>query len=160
MTVTAEMIDEFADITGDRFEIHMSGKAARRHGPDARVAHGPLVLSLIDGLRTGRLRSFAPGLRPAGAGASIGPSSPVTGLQRRSRFRQSRRRERKTRPSWCPTSMSPVNAARMRIRAQTGCWSVAERRQVSKSRTSTPSAPPSSSATIRAPMPWCSSSAR
>ncbi len=51
MTVTAEMIDAFADMTGDRFEIHMSGEAARRHGFDARVAHGLLVLSLIDGLK-------------------------------------------------------------------------------------------------------------
>ena len=51
MTVTVEMIDAFADMTGDRFEIHMSDKAARRHGFDARVAHGLLVLSLIDGLK-------------------------------------------------------------------------------------------------------------
>lgn len=51
MTVTAEMIDAFADMTGDRFEIHMSDAAARRHGFDARVAHGLLVLSLIDGLK-------------------------------------------------------------------------------------------------------------
>ena len=52
MTVTAEMIDAFADMTGDRFEIHMSDEAARRHGFDARVAHGPFVLSLIDGLKS------------------------------------------------------------------------------------------------------------
>ena len=51
MTVTAEMIDAFADMTGDRFEIHMSDAAARRHGFGARVAHGLLVLSLIDGLK-------------------------------------------------------------------------------------------------------------
>ncbi|MYF88176.1 MAG: MaoC family dehydratase [Boseongicola sp. SB0676_bin_33] len=51
MTVTAEMIDAFAGMTGDRFEIHMTNEAARRHGFDARVAHGLLVLSLIDGLK-------------------------------------------------------------------------------------------------------------
>ena len=45
------MIDAFADLTGDRFEIHMSDAAARRHGFEARVAHGLLVLSLIDGLK-------------------------------------------------------------------------------------------------------------
>lgn len=51
VTVTAGMIDAFAELTRDRFEIHMSNDAARRHGFDARVAHGLLVLSLIDGLK-------------------------------------------------------------------------------------------------------------
>ena len=49
--VTAEMIDAFAELTGDRFEIHMDDAAARRHGFGARVAHGLLVLSLVDGLK-------------------------------------------------------------------------------------------------------------
>ena len=51
MTVTGELIDAFASMTGGGLEIHMSDRAARRHGFDARVAHGPLVLSLIDGLK-------------------------------------------------------------------------------------------------------------
>lgn len=50
-TVGVEMIDAFADLTGDRFEIHMDDAAARRHGFSARVAHGLLVLSLVDGLK-------------------------------------------------------------------------------------------------------------
>lgn len=49
--VTTAMIDGFADLTGDRFEIHMSDAAAARHGFGARVAHGLLVLSVIDGLK-------------------------------------------------------------------------------------------------------------
>ncbi len=49
--VTAEMIDAFAALTGDRFEIHTSDAAARRHGFAGRVAHGLLVLSLVDGLK-------------------------------------------------------------------------------------------------------------
>ena len=49
--VTADAIDRFADLTGDHFEIHMSDEAAARHGFDGRVAHGLLVLSLIDGLK-------------------------------------------------------------------------------------------------------------
>ncbi len=49
--VTAAQIDAFAELTGDRFEIHMSDEAAARHGFQARVAHGLLVLSLIDGLK-------------------------------------------------------------------------------------------------------------
>ncbi|SNT20794.1 MaoC family dehydratase [Antarctobacter heliothermus] len=49
--VTVEMIDEFAALTGDHFEIHMDAAAARSHGFADRVAHGLLVLSLIDGLK-------------------------------------------------------------------------------------------------------------
>jgi 3-hydroxybutyryl-CoA dehydratase len=50
-TVSDDMIDQFAALTGDRFEIHMSVEGAARHGFPARVAHGLLVLSLIDGLK-------------------------------------------------------------------------------------------------------------
>ena len=49
--VTADAIDTFAELTGDRFEIHMDDDAARRHGFSGRVAHGLLVLSLVDGLK-------------------------------------------------------------------------------------------------------------
>ncbi|MGV8987207.1 MAG: MaoC family dehydratase [Cypionkella sp.] len=51
LTVTPAMIDAFCDLTGDRFEIHLSDAAAQRHGFAARVAHGLLVLSLLDGLK-------------------------------------------------------------------------------------------------------------
>ncbi|MDJ0641141.1 MAG: MaoC family dehydratase [Paracoccaceae bacterium] len=51
VTVTAERILQFAELTGDRFEIHMSDAAAQQHGFDRQVAHGLLVLSLIDGLK-------------------------------------------------------------------------------------------------------------
>lgn len=49
--VSAEVIDNFSGLTGDRFDIHMSDRAARELGFSARVAHGLLVLSLIDGLK-------------------------------------------------------------------------------------------------------------
>ncbi len=49
--VSTALIDAFAEMTGDRFEIHMDKKAAQRHGFAARVAHGLLVLSLVDGLK-------------------------------------------------------------------------------------------------------------
>ncbi len=49
--VTVEMIDAFAELTGDRFGIHMSEAEAERHGFPGRVAHGLLVLSLVDGLK-------------------------------------------------------------------------------------------------------------
>ena len=49
--VDEALIDAFAEMTGDRFEIHMSDEAAQRHGFSGRVAHGLLVLSLVDGLK-------------------------------------------------------------------------------------------------------------
>lgn len=46
-TITAEMIDTFADITGDRNPIHMDDAAARANGFDGRIAHGALSASFI-----------------------------------------------------------------------------------------------------------------
>ena len=51
LLVSADMVDRFADLTGDRFAIHMEDAAARALGFPRRVAHGLLVLSLIDGLK-------------------------------------------------------------------------------------------------------------
>ncbi|MCX7889125.1 MAG: MaoC family dehydratase [Rhodobacteraceae bacterium] len=49
--VPAALVDAFAALTGDRFAIHMSDAAARDAGFGGRVAHGLLVLALIDGLK-------------------------------------------------------------------------------------------------------------
>jgi acyl dehydratase len=51
VTVTAETIDRFAELSGDRFALHMDDAAARALGFPARVAHGLLVVALIDGLK-------------------------------------------------------------------------------------------------------------
>ncbi len=51
VTVSAERILSFADLSGERFEIHLSDAAAQRHGFSRQVAHGLLVLSLVDGLK-------------------------------------------------------------------------------------------------------------
>ena len=56
--VTAGLIDAFAEMSGDRFEIHVSAEAARRHGFDDRVAHGLLVLSRVDGRKNGAPAQF------------------------------------------------------------------------------------------------------
>lgn len=56
--VTLEVIDTFADLTGDRFAIHMDEDAARAMGFRDRVAHGLLVLSLIDGLKNQAAAQF------------------------------------------------------------------------------------------------------
>lgn len=60
--VTPEAIDQFAALTGDRFDIHLSDAGARTHGFPARVAHGLLILALVEGLKssaTARLNTFA-----------------------------------------------------------------------------------------------------
>lgn len=49
--ITSDEIEAFAELTGDRFEIHMSDAGARAHGFPRRVAHGLLVLSRIDGMK-------------------------------------------------------------------------------------------------------------
>lgn len=46
-TVTPEMIDTFADITGDHNPIHMDDAAAKRAGFEGRIAHGALSASFI-----------------------------------------------------------------------------------------------------------------
>lgn len=58
-TLEARHIDSFAELTGDRFEIHMSEAGAAKHGLPNRVAHGLLVLSLIDGLKNQAPAQFA-----------------------------------------------------------------------------------------------------
>lgn len=49
--VTAEAIDQFAALSGDRFAVHMDDAAAQALGFPGRIAHGLQVLSLIDGLK-------------------------------------------------------------------------------------------------------------
>ncbi len=51
VTVSADHILRFAELSGDRFEIHLSDAGAQKHGFKRQVAHGLLVLSLVDGLK-------------------------------------------------------------------------------------------------------------
>ena len=53
-TVTQEMIDRFAELSGDDQWIHTDPERAQRESPfGTTIAHGNLTLSLIDGLRKG-----------------------------------------------------------------------------------------------------------
>jgi len=50
--VTQEMINQFAELTGDEQWIHVDVERAKAESPfGTTVAHGNLTLSLIDGLR-------------------------------------------------------------------------------------------------------------
>ena len=51
MLIQREIILSFAELSGDRFEIHMSDEGAQAHGFDRQVAHGLLILSLVDGMK-------------------------------------------------------------------------------------------------------------
>lgn len=48
--ITAELIDRFVDLTGDRSAIHVDDEAARERGFRGRVAHGMLLGSLVSAL--------------------------------------------------------------------------------------------------------------
>lgn len=50
--VTAAMITAFADLTGDRTDIHLSAAAGQLRGFGGQVAHGLLVLGLVEGLKS------------------------------------------------------------------------------------------------------------
>jgi acyl dehydratase len=50
--VTQEMIDQFAELTGDDQWIHVDVERAKTESPfGTTIAHGNLTLSLIDGMR-------------------------------------------------------------------------------------------------------------
>src|SRR3954462_9948905 len=56
--VTQEMIDSFAELSGDDQWIHVDVERAKKESPfGGTVAHGNLTLSLIDGLRIELLES-------------------------------------------------------------------------------------------------------
>src|ERR1700719_3353209 len=52
LLVTQEMINQFADLSGDHQWIHVDPERAKAESPfGTTIAHGNLTLSLIDGLR-------------------------------------------------------------------------------------------------------------
>ena len=61
VTVTAEMINAYADLSGDHTPIHVDEEYARKSDFGTRVAHGLLGLSLADGLKTQAEYRFLPG---------------------------------------------------------------------------------------------------
>jgi len=51
LKVTEAHVVNFAGLTGDFFDLHMDDAAAEALGFPERVAHGLLILSLVDGLK-------------------------------------------------------------------------------------------------------------
>ena len=99
LEVTQEMIDRFADLTGDRQWIHVDVERARRESPfGGPVAHGFLTLSLLPVLRPGggvRVTGYgsaanygSDGLRflaPVPAGSRVRARSRLADVQRKPR---------------------------------------------------------------------------
>lgn len=52
VTLTEAHVIAFAGMAGDLFDVHMDETFARESGFRGRIAHGLLVLSLVDGLKT------------------------------------------------------------------------------------------------------------
>lgn len=62
-TITQEMIDRFADLSGDRQWIHVDVERCARERADGRtIAHGLLVASLMPCLFVFEIRRYAYGL--------------------------------------------------------------------------------------------------
>ena len=56
--VTQELIDQFAEVSGDDQWIHVDTERAKTESPfGTTVAHGNLTLSMIDGFRAGLVES-------------------------------------------------------------------------------------------------------
>ena len=61
VTVTREMIQRFADLTGDHTPVHVDDDFAARSHFGGIVAHGLFGLALADGLKTQADLQFPPG---------------------------------------------------------------------------------------------------
>jgi acyl dehydratase len=92
--VTQEMIDAFAELSGDDQWIHVDVERAKRESPfGTTVAHGNLTLSMIDGLRRDLISStgFALGVNygwnrvrfpaPVPAGSRVRASGEVISVE-------------------------------------------------------------------------------
>lgn len=63
LLITQEMIDAFADLTGDRQWIHVDVERCVRERPDGRtIAHGLLIASLIPNFAIYEIRRYSLGL--------------------------------------------------------------------------------------------------
>lgn len=62
ITVTEQMINTYADLTGDHTPVHVDEEYAKTTEFGTRVAHGLFGLSLADGLKTKSDYRFFPGM--------------------------------------------------------------------------------------------------
>lgn len=72
-TISKEMIQTFADFTGDYNPVHMDEKYCLENGMESRIAHGMLILSFLSTL----IGMYLPGQGSVWLSQSIGFISPV-----------------------------------------------------------------------------------
>lgn len=53
LEITQEMVDQFAELTGDKLWIHTDPEKCAKSGMESTIAHGFLMLSLLSRMRTG-----------------------------------------------------------------------------------------------------------
>lgn len=101
VTVTQEMIDRFADLTGDRQWIHVNVERAKRESPyGATIAHGFLLLALLPTLSAPRDWQPVHYSRAANYGSAglrfLAPVPAGSQLRARQRLKQVERHRRGT----------------------------------------------------------------
>jgi acyl dehydratase len=98
VTVTGEMIDRYADVSGDHTPLHVDEAYARKSHFGERVAHGLLGLAVADGLKCQADYRFVPGMSLGWNWDFLLPIRIGDKLQ--VKFRIESMRPSKSRPGW------------------------------------------------------------
>jgi len=97
-TVTEQVIDTYADLSGDHTPVHIDEAYAKTTPFGTRVAHGLLGLSIADGLKTQADYRFLPGMSLGWQWDFVGPIK--IGDTVHVKFRVASLRRSKSRPGW------------------------------------------------------------
>lgn len=98
VTVTGEVIDRYADVSGDHTPLHVDEQYARKSHFGQRVAHGLYGLAVADGLKCQSEYRFFPGMSLGWTWDFLLPIR--IGDVLRVKFRIRSKRLSKSRPGW------------------------------------------------------------
>jgi acyl dehydratase len=97
-TVTEQVINTYADLSGDHTPVHIDEAYAKTTPFGTRVAHGLLGLSIADGLKTQADYRFLPGMSLGWQWDFVGPIK--IGDTVHVKFHVASLRRSKSRPGW------------------------------------------------------------
>jgi acyl dehydratase len=97
-TVTEQVINTYADLSGDHTPVHIDEAYAKTTPFGTRVAHGLLGLSIADGLKTRADYRFLPGMSLGWQWDFVGPIK--IGDTVHVKFRVGSLRRSKSHPGW------------------------------------------------------------
>ena len=97
-TVTEEVINTYADLSGDHTPVHIDEEYAKTTPFGTRVAHGLLGLSIADGLKSQSDYRFLPGMSLGWQWDFVGPIK--IGDTVKVKFHVASLRRSKSRPGW------------------------------------------------------------